>query len=314
MQLQYTFDCSFFQCGRQISRRKCRSLTLILSKVEIQEFLESVLFVVVIYRLPITQSESWMSLEAELTQVGCGLTVFIYDNSPEPQSMPQQDKIKMYYHHDSSNAGVSAAYNAGHALASQLEKRWLFLLDQDTRWPVGTLAQYASANKINPGGKIFVPIVCDKNGIVSPFLFQFGGGKRIGSVPYNLIPLKKYKAINSGMLIRTESFGMVGGYENSIQLDFSDIAFLWKLQKICDHLIIVNTELQLSFSGSSTMIFHDALDRFKIYCNGAKSLGVMLDEKGMLWFRSLIRALHLTIRFGSGRFLLVHIQIWSKAI
>ncbi len=281
--------------------------------MEIQDFLETVLFVIVVYRQPVPKSAAWTSLESEIANLRCKTNLLIYDNSPEPQVAPDSTLVHIYYHHNPSNAGVSAAYNFANRLSLHEGNRWLLLLDQDTQLSRGSLLQYHKAFNDHPDSVIFAPILRDKKGIVSPFTFRLGGGVRVKSARSGVISLKKYKAINSGLLINSDAFQRAGGYEDSLRLDFSDLAFLRKFQTVDEKLMIVNTVLQHNFSGSVRQEYQKTLDRFKIYCEAAELMGGITGHKILFWFRSFLRALHLTCSYGHVSFLRIHHQTWSKS-
>ncbi|GAA3318350.1 hypothetical protein GCM10020331_020780 [Ectobacillus funiculus] len=58
--------------------------------------------------------------------------VIIYDNSPEPQSVPREYADAFTYKHDSRNLGIAVAYNYAWQAAKQHNSEWLILLDHDT--------------------------------------------------------------------------------------------------------------------------------------------------------------------------------------
>ena len=189
-------------------------------------------------------------------------------------------------------------------------KRWLILLDQDTHWSPGVLQQYYEATLQYPEGLIFAPVVRDTQGIVSPFFLRFARGVRIKSVIYGPVSLTKYKVINSGMLIRSDAFQEVGGYEESLPLDFSDLAFLIKFQALEEPLIVINAELQQNLSGSIRQDHQKTLDRFKIYCEATQTMSRITGDKFIFWSRALVRAILLTWRYGDFSFLKIHYRLW----
>ena len=103
--------------------------------------IESILVVVVIYRMPVASTTAWTSLLPNSNKMK-RLDVLFYDNSPSPQHVPEQPYLNVHYIHDHRNPGVSTAYNSAAKLAKHLNKGWLLLLDQDTEWNQAALSMY----------------------------------------------------------------------------------------------------------------------------------------------------------------------------
>src|SRR5579859_5229563 len=91
------------------------------------DFCNSVLVVLVIYKMKIAESPAYQSLTAELICSKKSAALFFYDNSPQPQESLVDQCWTTYYHHDPSNPGVSKAYNEGFKKAKALNKKWLLL-------------------------------------------------------------------------------------------------------------------------------------------------------------------------------------------
>ena len=273
-----------------------------------RDFPDNILFVIVLYRQSFEHCKSWISLKAELKEMKSIVNVLIYDNSPDPQHIPQENLCKIDYHHDATNPGVGRAYNFGGELADELGKSWMMLLDQDSELTPGALQHYGLAVEGNPDSIIFAPIVRDIKGILSPFLFRFGGGRRLQTISSRMVSLKTHRVINSGMLVSTTAFRSVGGYADTPMLDFSDIVFLSKLQLQTNHVVIVNAGVIQKFSGSESQDCQSALERYKIYSQGSRTAGSMLKSESVFWTRSFLRACQLSVRYQSLAFLMVHFQ------
>ena len=216
----------------------------------INSFLETILIVIVVYRRHLKDSTTWQSLTEELTSLRSRTSILVYDNSLTPQAVPIYEFIDSHYTQDPANHGVSTAYNYGCRMAMQLKKEWLLLLDQDTRLPSGALVKYYEALQSHPAEILFAPVLVDQKGIVSPFIYRRGGGVRIMHAPENSISIRKYKVVNSGILVKCSAFNAAGGYEPSLPLDFSDLAFLKKMTQVTENIVVVKTQCQLEFSGS----------------------------------------------------------------
>ena len=93
----------------------------------------NVLAVVVLYNVSLNDSQTLNSLKA-LDSLGINLKLLIYDNSPQQQN---HESTQWDYVHDSTNEGLTKAYNTAVELAKKNNCEWLLLLDQDTHLPVG---------------------------------------------------------------------------------------------------------------------------------------------------------------------------------
>ena len=277
---------------------------------EVNSFLERVLAVVVVYERPLPNTPTWKSLTEELKGLRSKMSILVYDNSFAPQPVPFCEFSDSHYQHDAANHGVSVAYNFGYQKAVELKKEWLMLLDQDTHLAHGALMKYYEALQTHPSEILFAPILADQVGIVSPFVYRRGGGVRIKAVVESSIPIRKYKVVNSGILVKASAFNSVGGYEQSLPLDFSDLAFLEKISRITENIVVVKTECLVEFSGSLNMSKEESQDRFVYYAQGAHSFSVMINNRFWLFIRSFARAIKLTIRYRSIDFLMTHAKSW----
>ena len=108
-----------------------------------QEGVESVsiLAVIVLYRLPPSESPALLSLRASATALNHGnvrLKILLYDNTPAGQrsaTIPED----IEYWPAGTNQGISAAYNFALKMAGDQRFDWLLTLDQDTTVPASFL-------------------------------------------------------------------------------------------------------------------------------------------------------------------------------
>src|ERR1700743_364915 len=99
---------------------------------------ETLLAVIVLNKTRLEDSKTFASLTACLKASSLQLDLLIYDNSPEynPDSVSGFPNWKITYMADTSNSGVSKAYNCAASLALASKKQWLLLFDQDTSFPL----------------------------------------------------------------------------------------------------------------------------------------------------------------------------------
>lgn len=266
-------------------------------------FAEDTLFVIVIYNCVITQSIAFQSLlntDASLH----AKDIFVYDNSVSAQEIPSINGI-IHYYHNPFNAGVSAAYNKGFSKAKQLNKKWLLLLDQDTKLPTDALKKYIQNISIYSDKSIFVPTLMDGDQRVSPFKLRWGRGIKITSRQPGVHSFRHLCVINSGLLISSKLFESAGGYDERFPLDFSDLVFVERLSLLTSEFVLVDTLFLHSLSSQQDKHVPTSvlLSRFKKYCLAAKLAQKVSTKKVILSYIIFPRAFKLSLMKKDFRFL-----------
>jgi GT2 family glycosyltransferase len=222
------------------------------------------------------------------------VTLFVYDNSKLPQDIPLIENVAIYYEHDGNNNGVSRAYNQAYKKAKELDKELLLLLDQDSVFEISFIDKYMRLYQIYKNNFIYAPIVTNPNGtkIYSPaFLRNF-----VGKVQNfeNFTYQEKYSLsgksiINSGMMIPLKLFEEIGGFNERLKLDFSDIYFIEKYKQLNIEVVLVDVILKHSISGDEGKNFEQEYSRFKYYCSASREIGKALSTS-VFWspFRRLL--------------------------
>jgi len=237
-------------------------------KFMINQFINRVLAIIVVYNKNLKDSDSLKSIGSQIP-TNHKLDLIIYDNSPQPQLVHSFEGINIIqYVHNSSNVGVSKAYNDGAELAKQLQKEWILLLDQDTLFQDDLIQNYFQAVNDNTQINLFCPIIMLKNNkIFSPFRRVLKRGavmKEISSKPY---AIKNFSPVNSGMLIRVFNFFEVGGYNEKVRLDFSDLQFIEKFEKKNKWFFVINSFALQDFSNEEVDVLK-LNTRFEFFCEG----------------------------------------------
>lgn len=276
---------------------------------QLNRFIDDLLIVIVLYEIPLSSSKSWMSITPFLP---VSSTIFIYDNSAQPQSIPKSNH-RLLYCHAPQNAGVAKAYNEAWKKAIELKKSWLLLFDQDTEVSDQLFERYAEAIIRYPENFFFAPILTDKKGIVSPFHYMKGISKRMTKVENGFMSLSNQRVANSGCLIHTKLFSLVNGFEESLPLDYSDVYFQEKILPYHPQFMVVDYELKHHFSGNEKLDKEISLQRFIIFCESSLIMSKLIGHKNNFYWNSIKRALRLGIDFFSMNFILVHIKTWRKA-
>lgn len=236
----------------------------------LEGFIGKIMVVLVIYEQHLEDSPAFNSLHAALKPFDKTSSVFIYDNSAESQLFREKNWDSITYVHDSSNGGVSKAYNNAFEKASAIGKEWLLFTDQDTIFPEHFFIQCLEAINKNTHTKIFIPIVKDERGIVSPFRFTLGKGMRAHNVKPGTTSLLRWNFINSGLLISTKLFKKSGGYDERFQLDFTDLSFHKRLTHHVYQMHIVDVCCKHSLSSNQKKSANDALKRFYLYGHSSR--------------------------------------------
>ena len=266
-----------------------------------RSFLDSILIVLVLYKCDLETSDSFQSIEACFTSTKANADIFIYDNSPQQLDIIlDRYEFNIHYVWDASNPGVSKAYNEGFSFGESNGKKWLLLLDQDTKFEPDFLIKYYNAHTSSPDISLLAPILRLESGeIYSPCKYKFPRTFILERVDSGITDIKNLSLLNSGMLIGLNIFQAVGGYDDRLKMDFTDFEFIDRYRKVENTFIVVDTIGIHGFSG-----FQDELDaslvRFNRYCQSFIVLSLIYPnffEKLKLIIVVLVRAFKLSFKF-----------------
>lgn len=227
--------------------------------------------------------------------------LFIYDNSLIPQHNKKEFKNqRIVYISDTSNSGVSFAYNCAYEYAHLYNYDWLLLFDQDTTINNSSYFQVCmKAINANPDIALFVPTIrnLDNGDVISPVKLRFRmpiRSKKYLQKGTNL--LKNIGIINSGILVNVEAFGKVGGYKNEVFLDYSDYQFIERFSSCYSTFYLLDAILLQNFSNSEQNV-NKLLTRYILFCKSISKFEKksVLDHLNMA-FIAAKRAASLFIR------------------
>lgn len=225
--------------------------------------IESLQFVIVLYKQKFSDCNSVNTLFK--LYGGKNISILVYDNSPSPQEIAKSDSWEISYIHDVQNSGLGKAYNVAAKIAEKNNKKFLFLLDQDTSFPSESLEIYLDSIKQSPEVKLFSPILyIDTNLIMSPSKVHLKWGRFISSIEPGLYSFKDYVPVNSGMCIELDAFKKAGGYNENIKLDGSDFQFIERFSKIHKKFCVIDLRANQDFSLNDDN-FNSVLHRYKIF-------------------------------------------------
>jgi GT2 family glycosyltransferase len=235
--------------------------------------IDRIMGVVVLYNTLIEESITLKSLSKSLAANHLSLDLMVYDNSEYSKLQTGStfifQQFNIHYYHDRLNSGLGKAYNLAAKIALEKHKNWIFLLDQDTNFPIESISEYLDALKGSLQYMLFTPLLkLSNNSILSPCKYYFKRGFALTSIATGKNSFKNRTLINSGMLINLDSFALCGGYNEAIKLDFSDVDFIERFKKNHSEFYLINLTCLQDFSNNRTEIA-DLNKRFINFCDGA---------------------------------------------
>ena len=267
---------------------------------------DDMLAVMVLYQKRVDESDTFLSLAKCLSGRPEKIDMVVYDNSPASTRRGDGDyssNFHLRYISDTSNPGVSKAYNTGFEIARQLRKKWLLLLDQDTVFPENTLSNYIAAMEAHADSLLFAPmLVCDGR-IYSPCRHVLNANFPLRTIQPGRVPAKGLSLLNSGMCVSVDAFERLGGFDENIPLDFADHDFMKRYRRHFDSFVLLDVVCRHGFSDKETPDIERSLNRFGYYCKGARNSIKGVADAFSLPPLAFVRAARLSLRFRSLRFL-----------
>ena len=270
------------------------------------QFFKDMLAVLVLYQKQVEESDTFISLAKRVRGSSQKIDMVIYDNGTAPLwhgNIDFHSSFRIRYVSDTSNPGVSKAYNTGFEIARQLRKKWLLLLDQDTVFPEDTFTNYIAAMEANADPPLFAPILTSHGKIYSPCGQIFNGNFHLRHVRPGRVPARGKSLLNSGMCISIDAFEKIGGFDERIPLDFADHDFMRRYKQHFDGFVVVDVVCQHGFSDKERADISTSLTRFGYYCRGARNYVKGIQDALSLFPITLLRAIRLSLRYRSLKFL-----------
>jgi len=261
--------------------------------------IQEIAVVLVLFQKKLSKSYTFQSLHRIARDNNIVVDLIVYDNSPETMVdiYPQDYKnFNIIGHHDESNPGISKAYNEGHKIAKSLNKKWIVLFDQDTKFKEELFVNYFNAVKNNDNIFLYAPILMDQNKILSPCRFLLKRGFKLKNIKPGIQPIKRIGLLNSGMFISTIAFEKTGGYNEKIKLDFADIEFLERFKKNYKYFYLLNVRCKHQFASISDKNKEKIISRYKIYCNSTIHFSTNFYQYIILMFWAFARGIKLLMK------------------
>lgn len=243
--------------------------------------MDKLIALVVTYNSTLADSRTLQTLDSrEVSEI------WIADNSTKDMGNAQYAEDHGYqYVNMGGNLGLSKAYNA---VIDRIEYKnsVLCLFDDDTCLSADYFTKLRQVVLLHPEADIFVPLVYDGVGLLSPCRINGAITKRIENC--DNIPQSGISAINSGMAVRTATY-QTYRYDEGLFLDFVDHAFLKdRTNHELAGIRVFESKLEQDFSGSQKNPFHAAWERYRIYNRDidyyCKKYSISRSEK--FWLKS----------------------------
>jgi len=229
-----------------------------------------VLFIVVIYKMTLRNSETIKSLEAcERALNGC--TLAIYDNSPSAQEFSREKAsfekhgCKLSYDSTSENLALSTIYNCAIERLLAGEYTHLCLLDQDSRFDSSFVCALRGAiDSHSP--ELLLPKIFFKGHLVSPTKRFFLKGFYFSKISVGFIGSKYLSAINSGLSISRDFFLATGfRYDSGLRFYGTDDFLMarFKATGFAAYILPVSFEHDLTFSTKNDRISSEFLSAYR---------------------------------------------------
>lgn len=254
---------------------------------------ENIGILVVLYNKPAEESETLRTLKET-----DGCTVLVLDNSTQLYSSEEYCKKRgFFYHRFGENKGLSKAYNYG-ALRLKDSCAAICIFDDDTSVAPEYLQAVREALKGCSQNHIFLPLIYDQEGLLSPSRFQ--GNESLRASDPEQISREEITGINTGCCITSDVFEKVS-YDEKLFLDFVDHRFIAQAKKRDVRISLLPIRLKQDFSDQSRQPLKSAVSRFSVYSRDC--LRFYQADKGYALKRIFLRCIKLTVKYHSFRFL-----------
>lgn len=228
--------------------------------------MHNILIVIVLYNENLFSCMTYNTLISSTKDCG----VYIYDNSPQPQHLPKDIPTSWEYISNTTNPGLSYAYNRAAEYALENGYEWILLTDQDTVFAPHIIDKYIDARKKNPDIKLFVPqFITSQDKWLSPIRLWHNINLPTHKMKTGRYSLHDYSPINSGIMVNVDSFCHTGGYDESVFLDYSDFQFIEKFKEKYPDFFLLNTICVQNFS-NEVQSKEQKFNRYRLFCRSLR--------------------------------------------
>ncbi len=190
--------------------------------------------------------------------------VLVVDNSTLDYQNAQYCKQAGFsYLSMEGNKGLSKAYNRGiRYLKEHTDATHVILLDDDTTLGDDYFSVLLRGISEHPDTRIFLPLVQDEVGYLSPCKINGYAVSRITSTEE--LDRDNITGINSGMALSLSLFDTYQ-YDETYFLDYIDHAFLRDMKRKGEPIRVIHTMLKQRFSGNDHSNYQATLTRFALF-------------------------------------------------
>lgn len=256
---------------------------------------------IVIYNADILKSPAFKSLKDK------AVDIIVIDNSVNPNNNKQslEEFKNVIYIKQKENFGLSKAYNTAldkiflNAEKTEADDSVFCIFDDDTEVPFDYIPMLKAIVKKNSEYDIFVPVITDKVGIMSPSLMKNGINRRLNTLDFCENDIV---AINSCMAVRLSVFKSYR-YDENMFMDYVDFNFLRDMRSLNKKLFIIKDyKIFQNFSSNIYDMIKEA-ERFKIY---KKDLKYYYNKAFFSYLKVILRRrAKLCLKYKTLRFLFI---------
>jgi GT2 family glycosyltransferase len=226
------------------------------------------LMVLVLYKLEILDSETFISLVKSNDKLRNVDKLCIWDNTPGERYLSNDAHLTLIklncnfeYIHTPENISLAKVYNQ--TLKKNEGFDWFILLDQDSGFDYTYFTAFDNALKNYPDIKLVVPLIKSNSFIVSPGRFTSFKGKYWTNENYGLTSTKSNTAIASGMIISIDVFDKVGFFDESLVLYGIDNNFMFRFRKCYEYFYVMDVRFIHDLSDHNFENTETKLRRFR---------------------------------------------------
>lgn len=196
-----------------------------------------IMAVVVVYEKKLAEVSSLTVLNEAIKQ-GMLSHLLLYDNSLKTQETDAIVENQINYIHDSTNSGLSKAYNTAYKEVLSNGDNLLLLLDQDTQIDLNYLKELVNL-KVGTDVGAILPLIKANDLQISPVYTDEYINKNSKNVSPGIVQ-KSLMAINSGTVLPIATIEEIGGFNQEFPLDYLDHWLFWKLGKLNKKFIVLD--------------------------------------------------------------------------
>ncbi len=241
--------------------------------------------VVVIYNKDIEESKTLASIR------DMGFYIIVVDNSKNQKNESYCKKNNFHYIGNQKNIGLSKSYNKAIDYLSHKEG-YICIFDDDSTVDKDYLFKLKSS--VHSGGTVYLPIIEDEVGLLSPSIIQDGVVTRAKNAAD--IPQSEITGINTGMAINL-SFFKNYRYDENYFLDYIDHNFLRDVKASGGKIALLDSMITPDFSDNGNMSKEAAKVRFRIFKN---DFSLFCKDNRALYNKTILkRRLKLALKYKS---------------